>query len=144
MLQHWRQQHSTAHSTTALASRGWYLFRSWSMLELLLISSHRIICLKLPKATLVFLPCLTTSFQTTTLKTQITELKIIDIFPQHMELYHLKRFSYILTVNCALNARKLSKWQDGLTMARYAPEFCRLTLILVRSTIFYHSNMRVD
>lgn len=114
------------------------------MLKLILISSHRITCLKHSKATLVFLPCLTASVQTTTLKTQITELKITDIFPQHMELYHLKRFSYILTVNCALNARKLSKWQDVLTMARYAPEFCRLTLILVRSTIFYHSNMRVD
>lgn len=76
------------------------------------------------KAILVFLPCLTTSFQATTLKTQITELKIIDIFPQHMELYHLKRFSYILTVNCALNARKLSKWQDVLLLYSHISSQC--------------------
>lgn len=139
MLTHWRQQQNT-HTT----SFGISVLILISVLKHVRVTSHFFPQNYLPKATLFFLPCLTTSFQTTTLKTQITELKIIDIFPQHMELYHLRRFSYILTVNCALNARKLSKWQDGLTMARYAPEFCRLTLILVRSTIFYHSNMRVD
>lgn len=75
------------------------------------------------KATLAFLPCLTTSFQKTALKTQIIKLKkIIDIFLQHMELYHLKG-SFKLTVSCALTARKLLKQHDMCTIARCAPEF---------------------